>query len=378
MEEEFRKESDGKTYLLLKRTRTSFEEQMIQRARPVGVIPMVKSEQEDVYKYEITGRKNLSMTFERVPMNTEQIEKVLYGILDILKEGREFLLAEDNFILCPDHIYLRIPEYEVSLCYYPEYGVPLTEQMGKLFEMLLNRVDYREEKAIAMVYALYMQLQEPDMTLERIREKLSEQVMQPVQKTTGVREDAEKRREKREVTVEAAGNAGTKEDAVRDSYSTEKNGQKRKKLWERLRTEVSVKRVVCGEKNSIPLAVPCVREGSPEWEPQYTRVLSVRASESHPYLISQRSGEKIVLNKFPYYVGSLPEYMDYVIEQDTVSRFHAKFIQQGQEICLVDLNSTNGTKVNGCALNVREQGALKNGDKVMFADCDYIYYEKER
>ena len=40
----------------------------------------------------------------------------------------------------------------------------------------MNRVDYREEKAIAMVYALYMQLQEPDMTLERIREKLQEQV----------------------------------------------------------------------------------------------------------------------------------------------------------------------------------------------------------
>ena len=109
MEEEFRKESDGKTYLLLKRTRVSFEERMIQRVKPAGVIPMVKSEQEDAYKYEITGKKNLSMTFERVPMNAEQIEKILYGILDVLKEGREFLLTEDNFVLCPDHIYLRIP-----------------------------------------------------------------------------------------------------------------------------------------------------------------------------------------------------------------------------------------------------------------------------
>lgn len=376
MEEEFRKESDGKTYLLLKKTKVSFEEQMIQRAKPTGVIPMVKSEQEDTYKYEITGRKNLSMTFERVPMNAEQMEKVLYGILDVIKNGKEFLLAEDNFVLCPDHIYLRIPGYEVSLCYYPEHGVPYTEQMGKLFEMLLNRVDYREEKAIAMVYALYMQLQEPDITLERIREKLSEQVMHPVQKSADKSEGAEKRKEKREIVAEEAGTAGIKEETV--SYSGEKGGQKKKKLWERLRNEVIIKRVVCGEKNNVPLAVPCVREGIQEWEPQYTKVLSVRKSESYPYLLSQRSGEKIVLTRFPFYVGSLSGYMDYVIEQDTVSRFHAKFIKQGQEICLVDLNSTNGTKINGHVLNVQEQGALENGDSVMFADCEYIYHESNR
>lgn len=375
MEEEFRKESDGKTYLLLKRTRVSFEERMIQRVKPAGVIPMVKSEQEDAYKYEITGKKNLSMTFERVPMNAEQIEKILYGILDVLKEGREFLLTEDNFILCPDHIYLRIPEYEVSLCYYPEYGIPFAEQMGKLFEMLLNRVDYREEKAIAMVYALYMQLQEPDMTLERIREKLGEQVMHPVQRVAEGSEGEERRRERREVKAEEPGSVRTKEGVV--MCSAEKGRQKKKKLWERLRTEVNVKRVVFGEKNEIPLAIPCVRETGPEWEPQYTKVLSVRPQEAHPYLVSQKDGEKIVLSKFPFYVGSLPGYMDYVIVQDTVSRFHAKFIQQGQAVYLVDLNSTNGTKINGRTLNVREQGTLKNGDNVTFADCDYVYWERE-
>ena len=176
LQEEFIKESDGKTYLLLEKTKETFEEEMLRRTELTGVLSTVRSERKDKYKYEITGRKSLAVTFERVPMNAEQIEQVLCGILDIIERGKEYLLSEDNYILLQEHIYLQIPEYRVTLCYYPEYGVPFSEQLGKLFEILLNRVDYREEKAIAMVYALYMQLQEPDVTLERIREKLKEQV----------------------------------------------------------------------------------------------------------------------------------------------------------------------------------------------------------
>ena len=48
--EEYKKESDGKTYLLLEKKSDTFEEQMIQRARPTGVLPMVRSERTDVDK----------------------------------------------------------------------------------------------------------------------------------------------------------------------------------------------------------------------------------------------------------------------------------------------------------------------------------------
>ena len=60
--------------------------------------------------------------------------------------------------------------------------------------------------------------------------------------------------------------------------------------------------------------------------------------------------------------------MDYVIQNDTVSRFHAKFIRVEQGIALVDLNSTNGTKVNDGMLNVQEQRLLSEGDRITFAE----------
>lgn len=375
LEEEYKKESDGKTYLLLKKTKDAFEEQMIQKVHPTGVLTMVRAEETDVYKYEITGKKNLAMTFERVPMNAEQVEKVLDGILDVLENGRDYLLAEDNYILNPEYIFLRIPEYEVTLCYYPEYGVPCGEQLGRLFEMLLNRVDYREEKAIAMVYALYMCLQEPDMTLERIRQKLREQGMQPEREMQYQKEVAEEVTNKRIVMKTKEARKDTEKEAVSVS------GRRHKKFgwWERFHRETESKEAVRGNTSEAAygmLPVAYVRESVPEWGGQYTKVLSVKKEETGPVLISQRDGETVFLTKFPFYIGSLPEYMDYVIARDTVSRFHAKIVKQGPSFFLVDLNSTNGTKVNGEGLNLQEQAELHSGDYIMFADAEYRFFEK--
>lgn len=377
-EEEFKKESDGKTYLLLRKTKEAFEEEMIRRTVPVGVLPMVRSEQGDRYKYEITGRKNLAVTFERVPMNAEQIESVLYGILDVVGNGKEYLLSEDNYVLQPEYIYLQIPEYRVTLCYYPEYGIPFCEQLGKLFEILLNRVDYREEKAISLVYALYMQLQEPDVTLERIREKIKEQTtsVPPVPRMT----------QREEFIGETKYREREQPEPVKKSTVSEQKGDaeqrkpvRKSKLWDRLRKEVGAKLYGRDEKEETVLSgasVSCVCEDEARWETHHTRVLCVKKETVCPAIISVGKQEKIFLGKFPFYVGSMPDYMDHVIERDTVSRFHAKFIKQGERVCLTDLNSTNGTWVNGKELNVREQVFLSEGDHISFADAEYVFSER--
>ncbi len=382
--EEYKKEPDGRTYLLMRKTLDTFEEQMVQKAKPTGVLPMMRSERADTYKYDITGKKNLAMTFERVPMNAEQIEKVLDGILEVLGRGKEYLLSEDNFIIAPEYIYLRIPEYEVTLCYYPEYGVPFAEQLGKLFEVLLNRVDYREEQAIAMVYAMYMQLQEPDMTLERIREKLREQVQKTVTVLEQRRElsgqESPEHRYAKESKTEAMQGKRVQRPVKEVPEVTERKALRKTGFFERLRKEMEGIRFSRGGKETrdyLPATVPCVREPAPEWEPQYTKVLSVKKPERGPALISQRNGETVFLIKFPFYVGSLSGYMDHVILKDTVSRFHAKFIKQGDTVLLSDLNSTNGTKVNGRELGVQEQMPLANGDRILFADAEFVFFENK-
>ncbi len=374
--EQYKKESDGKTYMLLPKGRESFEELMIRNTIPAGVLTMAKSENDGVYKYEITGKKTLEMTFERVPMNAEQIETVLGGIMDVLERGREFLLAEENFVLLPEYIYLQIPTYEVTLCYYPEYGIPFAEQMGKLFEMLLNRVDYREEKAIEMVYALYMQLQEPDMTSGQLRKRLSEQAGRSAERRKNLPAEVSEKTKEPECSE-----GGTETIVTVKERELPKKKVKQTGFLERVWKEMTSKslRHTEPEKKETESLLPvypaaCVMEAPPEWRERYTTVLSAKKEEEPASLVSKNTGETVFLTKFPFYVGSLPGYMDYVIKEETVSRFHGKLLKKGEEIYLTDLNSTNGTQVNGQVLEVQEQVKLKEGDRVLFADAEYVFF----
>ncbi|MFH1830329.1 MAG: FHA domain-containing protein [Pseudomonadota bacterium] len=54
------------------------------------------------------------------------------------------------------------------------------------------------------------------------------------------------------------------------------------------------------------------------------------------------------------------------IRDAKVSRQHAQIQQQGNEYVLVDLNSSNGTYVNGERV---EEHVLSNGDEIMIGDC---------
>lgn len=384
-DEIYKKEADGKTYLLLPKTKATYEEEMVRKAMPSGVLPMGKAEREDVYKYDITGRKTLALTFERVPMNAEQVYKVLCGIVAVLERAGEYLLEEDRFLLQAEHIYLCIPEYEVTLCYYPEHCVPFLEQMGKLLELLLNRVDYREEKAIAMVYALYMQLQEPDMTLEGLKCKLEEQKEKTCRRMKSLPAE-----EQKPEPPAKRGMSGKREMPGRRKEQEEKE-KKKPSLLERFRKEggfwrqpepaaEALKEERLFEeshwKTKEQLGQPvCVMEQSPEWGLQHTRVISVKKDAGMPTLVSEQTGANIALVRFPFYIGSLNGYVDYVIGDDTVSRFHAKLFLRDGEVYLMDLNSTNGTRVNDRILDLQEEVKLSQGDCVSFAEVEYYYFE---
>src|SRR6516162_7253253 len=49
------------------------------------------------------------------------------------------------------------------------------------------------------------------------------------------------------------------------------------------------------------------------------------------------------------------------LNDERVSRFHAKIQQDGGDIILTDLESTNGTRVNGSSVQIRR---LRPGDRV--------------
>lgn len=75
----------------------------------------------------------------------------------------------------------------------------------------------------------------------------------------------------------------------------------------------------------------------------------------------------------PFIVGKLKDKVDYVLEDDTISRMHAKIDTiDNDELTITDLNSKNGTFINGERLLSNETRKIQIGDEIAFADLQFI------
>jgi pSer/pThr/pTyr-binding forkhead associated (FHA) protein len=71
-------------------------------------------------------------------------------------------------------------------------------------------------------------------------------------------------------------------------------------------------------------------------------------------------GRRVEIGEQPLTIGRMPE-CDVALSDPNVSRKHAEVRRQGTGFVLVDLGSTNGTRVNGAGVKER---ALNNGDEI--------------
>lgn len=79
----------------------------------------------------------------------------------------------------------------------------------------------------------------------------------------------------------------------------------------------------------------------------------------------------IPVTSYPFFIGKLKKNVDYCLESDTVSRYHAKITKEGEEIYLTDLNSTNGTFINDEPLQTYQKKEIRYGDVIAFANIKY-------
>lgn len=90
-------------------------------------------------------------------------------------------------------------------------------------------------------------------------------------------------------------------------------------------------------------------------------------------LVPVGGGSEIRIGYFPFIIGKNKDLTDYCLDRPGVSRLHIKIEQTEQGYSVTDLNSTNGTYINGVLLEANEVIALKVGDEVMIANERYCF-----
>ncbi len=77
-------------------------------------------------------------------------------------------------------------------------------------------------------------------------------------------------------------------------------------------------------------------------------------------------------------IGKLSAAADVILPYRTVSRLHAKLVSTEEGDYLLDLNSRNGTTVNGVPLTGETKKKLEDGDDISFAGKKYRYKAGEK
>lgn len=97
-----------------------------------------------------------------------------------------------------------------------------------------------------------------------------------------------------------------------------------------------------------------------------------KSASKKVYLISLDNDEKIQVNKSVFVIGKSKEGCNYSIsDNNSISRKHAEIRLKSGHIFIVDLNSTNKTKVNNQTLVPETETEIKKGDVITLAKLSF-------
>lgn len=111
-------------------------------------------------------------------------------------------------------------------------------------------------------------------------------------------------------------------------------------------------------------------------EPETTLLADLSGGSNMAVLESTgKDRENIEIPYIPFVIGKHAEMTDYCLNQSTVSRLHLRVDKKEGVYIVTDLNSTNGTTVEGYHLQANETVSIKNGDIIYLADVGYRFSE---
>lgn len=111
-------------------------------------------------------------------------------------------------------------------------------------------------------------------------------------------------------------------------------------------------------------------------EDEGTSVLNERSA---PYLVRSRTGERIILNHFPFRIGKDRSQCHYYVpDNNAVSRNHADIFYENGSCFIQDNGSTNGTYIDGRRVTRYQKSEIRNETQLRLANEDFVFFTEGR
>ena len=323
--------------------------------------------------YDITSRQNVAQLYGKQVIDRAWFRDFMWSYEQVCQELGRFLLDEKNILVYPEQIFEDLSNHNFFFLYLPynEEG----NGFMRFLEFVLEHMDYDDLELVERVYFMYEQYEKyGDVYLQgQIFEdgrSLNEGV-EPEKTPDSVMYF------ENEGNVESDLIAGREDGAIMSV--TEEAPKEKKGFFGRFglkKKKYAVQKQQYQETMLAAMEGRAVAEETEYLEEDYGRTIYIeqKVEEQGIRKLYTPDGRVIAkLEKDVFVIGKQKEEVDLVLEDDTISRLHARICKEEDIIYLEDLNSTNGTFKNGLRLQPYEKRRLEEGDEVRFGKLLFVY-----
>lgn len=412
---------------------SSYQVRMLMTNQISGFLPcqIQQIDQKMMFYYDVTSRQPLQMILEHRQIGKEMMELLLAQIAAALEQIKNYLLNLDGLILRPDFIFLDASGGQLWFCYYPGNDLTFQDQIRELSEYLLPKLEHQDRAAVMMGYAFYQKCVEETITTEVFHELLHGGFREWKEQSCG--EDQSRKMPEQEPEPEGGGRRGQtppdREELLDAFFAPEEpadpasvwNGKRaflflgmaaaaavllgilgaagrlaegvmllgaasgiglagfvvKRTVRENREREEEMKKYIHAEWQEENHEAPS-SGNSREKEPEETVYLNAVSGDMQGHrgcLVPEENtpGGTVFLDKEVHLIGKDRDAADILLLSPAVSRLHARLVWEGDTYLLSDMNSRNGTAVEGKLLESGEARALMQGERVRFANLTYCF-----
>ena len=342
------------------------------------------------FYYDITEMKTLREHLGREGLSSDLMMKLIGDIGKIEEECEDYLLGAEGILFSSDYIFLDSEGFR--FCYLPSDNTEIRESLEDLFQELLPLSELAGKDTIMVCYGILSELRKKTPIADILQQMVREETVDFGEVSRGEPFEKKPVLEAQEENIPEAIPEKSKLAMIRRgalclacaaviSYLVFSGramvfgflsiaaallitGYLGETIYEKLGKIKRKREVVEMWEEELPEEDPgTVFLGNVEKLPDET----IRGFS----LLKTGSYERLNVDKTPFVIGSSESASDGIIYNPAVSRTHARFEQLAGTWFVEDLESTNGTFVNGRRLKRGEKEEVERGEVITFAIEEY-------
>ena len=364
-------------------------------------LKLCKEGEKEVFYYDITSKRSVSDIYKDKAIGMEDVKKIIFGIIKTISNMERFLLESKGLLLNIDYIYADPKSLDPVFCYLPCAKEISDNKLSYMFEQLLSRFDQNDREGFEQVYRLYqesckdscvlndlvnimnlynkntekatiLKVSDADGTKEGMYEYDKEEIFENKKKDKAksfsikslfkIKKEKNKRSQNKAPIPDSERSYKTSKKEEKTGYEdVDEKCDKEKDEWMELFNTKT-----CEES----------RETYEDMPYTHTLLLSEDTDKEVRYILisKDKSTEDIKLPYFPFIIGKQERICDHILKNDKVSRLHLRIDKdREEEFSVRDLNSLNGTKLDGRLLDNEETAKLIIGNEIEIADLKYVF-----